>query len=375
MRPIRIGALTLAVILSLAAWPQSSAPPPVDHSQHQVLNTPIDLPIPSAVVHLQADGVDGYNLFLETRNYRFTPENVGADPVANEGHAHLYVNGQKVARLYSPWRHLPQSLFQEGINRLQVELNANDHSIWGIVGEPIGADVLVDTRDQDGDPIVREAVRYTLDWTWGKAKRHPEGGWTLVKDLGYEIHVTGGKVVARSLELIPCHKIPPAVAWLAPAVARAGHSSLVANESRITTSYEEDLAQPAPQPIETRTVTDPEYCQAHYVVARPKGTGLGAPALAISGTWRRSGDRETPFAIESASAYGEIKDLPRTSILGGLDVRIVRPLDSILDGIDFAAEDSERIGSQIMRSLVSNTKIEIHPLKQQSPAGNGGVRR
>ena len=100
---------------------------------------------------------DGYNLALEVRNYRFTPENVGAVAVANEGHAHLYINGQKIARLYSPWRHLPRSLFHDGPNRLQVELNANDHSIWGVAGEPIGADVLVDTRVEDGDPIVRRA--------------------------------------------------------------------------------------------------------------------------------------------------------------------------------------------------------------------------
>lgn len=57
-----------------------------------------------------------------------------------------------------------------------MEFNANDHFIWGVAGEPIGADILVDARDDDGDPIVREQVRYTLDWRWGKAQRHSAGG-------------------------------------------------------------------------------------------------------------------------------------------------------------------------------------------------------
>ena len=368
MRIVRALAMAAAVVAAVAAWPQRpTIPPTVDHSQHQVVNTPPDRPIPSLILHLYPDSMDGYNLFLETSNYRFTPENVDDIILANEGHAHLYLNGQKVARLYSPWRHLPRAMFREDVNRLQVELNANDHSIWGVAGEPIGADVLVDPAVTEGDPIVREEVRYTLDWDWGEARKHPSGGWTAVNDLGYSVHVTGGKVVTRGLELMPCHTMPmasPAALLrelLMPLTAHAGHGSLLPNQSKITTSYEEDLANPSATYLESRVVTHPEYCQAHYLIARPKGTAPGTSALEAVGSWSRAPDGERqPFQFASPAAYGQVKDLPApSSIVGGVDVTVVRSLQTMFDGIDFAATEPAAVGSRIARTLVADAKIEV----------------
>ena len=265
-----------------------------------------------------------------------------------------------------------RAMFGEGINRLQVELNANDHSIWGVAGEPIGADVLVDTNDTDDDPIVRAPVRYTLDWDWGRAKRHPDGGWTAVNELGYAVHVTEGKLVTRSLELMPCHVMPPppAAAWFRrmfePRAVFAGHGSLLPNESKISKSHEEDLANPGAKFLEERIVTDPEYCQAHYLLARPTGKGPGAAALEVAGSWKRQGtDVSTPFRITSSAAYGEIKDLvDRTSgeavkspIPGGVEVTVVRSLESLFRSVDFASADLENAGGEMLRSIVSDTQL------------------
>ncbi len=328
---MRAAVMALAVIATIAAWPQAPSLPPVDHSQHPLVEIPEGQPGPALRIRLSADTMDGFNVFLETQNFRFTPENVDTAPVANEGHAHLYVNGEKVARMYSPWHHLPGKLLREGINRLEVEFSTNDHAVWGAAGDPIGADVLIDTRVTDGDPIIREDVRYTLDWDWGAAMRHRDGGWVVRTDLGYRVHVTAGQVVTRNLELVPCHAMPPApqaslMRWLGPVQVAAGHSSLIPNESKISDSYAEDLAAPNAMFLESRLVTDPEYCKAHYLIARGRGSAPDAPALTLSGTWARSAHgRATPFQMQSAGAYGEFKelrtasgDLPRRMIVGGL---------------------------------------------------------
>ena len=42
-----------------------------------------------------------------------------------EGHAHLYVDDRKIARLYAPWFHLDS--LPPGTHTLRVELNSNDH--------------------------------------------------------------------------------------------------------------------------------------------------------------------------------------------------------------------------------------------------------
>ena len=367
----RIAFLALTLLTVVAAWPQKDRLPMADHSMHVVVPVRLDHPIPSLVIQLFADDVDGYNLFIETKNYRFTPENANGPNIRNEGHAHLYVNGEKVMRLYSPWQHLPSAMFREGVNRLQVELNANDHSIWGVAGEPIGADVLMDANQTAGDPILREEVSYTLTWKWGSAKPHPAGGWTVTNDLGYEVHVTEGLLITRNLELLPCHMMPPqtpAALWrlLAPPTAYAGHGSLLPNQSKIQSSYQEDLATPGDLKTEIRIVTDPEYCQGHYLVARAKGVGPGGKTLVIAGTWRKQGSGEpVPFRIESSFAYGEIKDLlladragpMRRLIVGGIHVRVERSLESLFRRIDFASSSEHERGIQILRSLVGGARL------------------
>ncbi|MEM7116014.1 MAG: DoxX family membrane protein, partial [Chloroflexota bacterium] len=62
--------------------------------------------LPSLSLNVTNDGPSSYNLEVITEHFRFTPENTGQELVLGEGHAHLYINGQKEARLYAPWYHL-----------------------------------------------------------------------------------------------------------------------------------------------------------------------------------------------------------------------------------------------------------------------------
>ncbi len=371
MRLVRPGLLATLVVVAVAAWPQDLGLPPVDHSQHPMVEVPDDLPIPSMIVRLYPDRMDGFNLFLETRDFEFTPEGVGTDPIANTGHAHLYVNGEKIARMYAPWHHLPSTSLRDGLNRLEIEFSTNDHAIWSAAGRPIGADVLIDTRDMDGDPIVREIVRYTLDWRWGAAKPVETGGWEVRTDRGFLVRVASGRLVTRGLELLPCHAVPagrPVARRFGLLVAEAGHSSLTLGESRITKSVQEDLANPRRVEVESRTVTDPEYCQAHYLLARPDGSGPGALSLEVSGTWSAPGSSTpTPFQIETAGAFGQFvglratsgTSLERRSIVGGIDVTVSRPLGAMFDGVDFSAADWSTAGSQVLRSVVRGTQAVV----------------
>ena len=76
----------------------------------------------------------GWNVNLITKNFEFSPENVGGPPVLGQGHAHLYVDGEQVARVYGPWFHI--SKLPHGLVDITVTLNANDHSQLA-VGEEI----------------------------------------------------------------------------------------------------------------------------------------------------------------------------------------------------------------------------------------------
>jgi|GEM_PF-1059111 len=117
--------------------------PAASHGAHAMIEVDQKLPIPSVVLHATKDSKDGYNLHLATQNFIFTPESVGGVAKPNTGHAHLYVNGIKVARLYSPWFNLGAAHLQDGENKVEVTLNADDHSEWAVDGKHIGAETVL----------------------------------------------------------------------------------------------------------------------------------------------------------------------------------------------------------------------------------------
>ena len=85
---------------------------------------------------LLPDPVSGWNLHLETTNFVFAPEHSGHAHVEGEGHAHLYVNGDKIARLYGPWAHV--EALPAGA-QVEVTLTTNDHRALSVGGQPLAA--------------------------------------------------------------------------------------------------------------------------------------------------------------------------------------------------------------------------------------------
>lgn len=103
---------------------------------------PLDLPAgeaPGLAFDVTEDPVSGWNLHIRTRDFAFAPEHASGRHVAGEGHAHVYVNGTKLARVYGPWFHLPD--LPKGPAEVTVTLNANDHRPLAVGGEPISQSV------------------------------------------------------------------------------------------------------------------------------------------------------------------------------------------------------------------------------------------
>mgnify|MGYP000942899799 CR=1 FL=1 len=71
------------------------------------------------------DAKMGYNLHVRTTRFRWTPWNASKAHVQGQGHAHLYVDGEKVTRLYGPWYFLGD--LSKGRHTVKVTLNGNDH--------------------------------------------------------------------------------------------------------------------------------------------------------------------------------------------------------------------------------------------------------
>ncbi len=122
-----------------------------DMRMHEMMHGSIEVPAdtaPEIAITVEKDPMDGWNLTVETTDFTFTPETVNVENVANTGHAHLYLNDVKVARLYGPHFHIPG--LPEGEYDVTVSLSSNDHSYYLVNGERISASATLRQEETGG---------------------------------------------------------------------------------------------------------------------------------------------------------------------------------------------------------------------------------
>lgn len=119
--------------------------------QHSSLEVPAGYPVPTVSLVAHPDSRRGWNLEMQVTNFKLAPEHVNqADQISGsemlEGHAHLYLDGVKITRLYGNWYYL-ESL-PAGIHEVSVGLNTNSHAMLMHNGQPIEAKVMIEVAAQ-----------------------------------------------------------------------------------------------------------------------------------------------------------------------------------------------------------------------------------
>lgn len=139
---ILVGVLIAPVFRDIPV--QGSGADMLDHEmQHGSLEVSA-VGAPQVAITVEQDAMNGWNVTVTTDNFRFTPEQVNGEHVENTGHAHLYVDGVKIARLYGPYFHIPN--LPPGEHEVSVNLSSNDHSYYLVNGDLIAARTTV-TQD------------------------------------------------------------------------------------------------------------------------------------------------------------------------------------------------------------------------------------
>lgn len=108
--------------------------------QHETIEMPKEQ-APSVKLHVEEDTKSGWYIRLETTNFTFTPENANKENVLGEGHAHLYVDGKLVSRIYGHHFHYRENL--EGSHVFKVTLNGNNHADYVVEGKVVGDEITV----------------------------------------------------------------------------------------------------------------------------------------------------------------------------------------------------------------------------------------
>lgn len=107
--------------------------------EHSVI-TAWDGPEPSIAINLLPEHGGAFNLFVDVSGFTFAPQDVNQASEQGTGHIHVYQDGVKIGRFYSPWAHL---VGLKSGSTIRVTLNANDHTAWGFNGMPIAAETIV----------------------------------------------------------------------------------------------------------------------------------------------------------------------------------------------------------------------------------------
>jgi hypothetical protein len=105
---------------------------------------PSGKPVPTVKLRVIKDTKKGWNIALETNNFTFAPAKVNQPGDYRKGHAHLYINGKKITRIYSDWFYLPA--LEPGRNEITVSLNTNDHKTLAVNGKKITDTVIIDVK-------------------------------------------------------------------------------------------------------------------------------------------------------------------------------------------------------------------------------------
>ena len=113
-----------------------------ENHEHGMIEVPANQPMPTVELVVHPDSRQGWNLEIQVTNFRFAPETLNQTSLPTEGHAHLYVNGEKITRIYGGWYYL-ESL-PAGRHEVTVSLNTNTHEVLAHHGEPIESTVVIE---------------------------------------------------------------------------------------------------------------------------------------------------------------------------------------------------------------------------------------
>lgn len=138
-----VGAVALLLFVLVFTLRPATIP---DEHPHEMLE--VEGVVPTVTLMATKDSVSGWNLHIMTTDFTFSPEQVGGVHVVGRGHAHVYVNGEKVARVYGPWYHL--GALSVGHHEVSVTLNANSHETLAYEGRIIKDVVTVHEDSDDG---------------------------------------------------------------------------------------------------------------------------------------------------------------------------------------------------------------------------------
>ena len=116
---------------------------------------------PTASLEIKKDPTGGFNVHVVTTNFIWRPDMASMKYVPGEGHAHVFLDGRKIMRIYNEWFHLNTYQFatKAGEQLLSIEFVGNDHAPYTVQGAPVGDTQIVDVPADEIQPAKSETPK------------------------------------------------------------------------------------------------------------------------------------------------------------------------------------------------------------------------
>lgn len=117
-----------------------------DEAGHSHMTSESDIPL-GVDIGVIVEETGGLNVHVMTDGFRWAPENVDGVDASGEGHAHIYVDGIKINRVYGP--HYYINPLEPGSHQIRVTLNANTHAYLAVNGFAVESTAMVVVPEYD----------------------------------------------------------------------------------------------------------------------------------------------------------------------------------------------------------------------------------
>ena len=226
--------------------------------------------------------------------------------------------------------------------------------------EGAGNDHNTVSRERGENVSEAGTVRYVLEWSKAETGDH------LETDLGYRVDLHAAYVGMNSLQLIPCDaETTFGWSWLIPE-AIAGHPG-VAHSSGFVQGALETISPGASRVLPDVVDAQGAVCEAHILYAETPEFAIDVQkelvgvSFLLEGVWYSDWGTSADFRLVSSLAHGGILPLsmgPIDLAEKGLQVRVIRELEGLLDGMDFTTMSDENLSKKFLLNLVANTRVE-----------------
>ena len=115
---------------------------------------------PTLSVSLQGAAHRGFDMRMETTNFRFAPGHAEGSHSAGEGQALLYVNGEKIRQIFESSTRLPE--LSPGVHEIRVALFTNDDAGYAVKGVPVSQRFVVKVTAKAVEGEAAPARRFVL---------------------------------------------------------------------------------------------------------------------------------------------------------------------------------------------------------------------